>query len=226
MRYLGGKSKVGKRIANAILAHTKTRSSYYEPFLGGGESFRHIAPHFEKTFASDIHEDLILMWKEAANGWVPPSIDESTYRTLKDAQTSALRGFAGFGCSFGGKWWGGFARGEDRDYSSESSRNICKIAMLMKTTNLRTCSYADLDPEIGSVVYADPPYANTTGYFRGFDHDAFWMKMREWSERGIEVFVSEYVAPSDWKPIWEGSHRQYVSKRARAETTERLFVRA
>ena len=224
MRYLGGKSKIGKHVANAILTHTTARVRYYEPFLGGGESFRHLAPHFKMTTACDLHEDLVLMWKAVASGWVPPSIDEATYRSLKESSPSALRGFAGFGCSFGGKWWGGFARGEERNYSDESSRNVQKIAALMKNTDLRCCSFVELNPEPGSVVYADPPYANTTGYFRDFDHELFWTTMRMWTDRGVEVFVSEYVAPIGWQPIWERSHRQFVSKSARVQTTERLFV--
>lgn len=224
MRYLGGKSKIGKKIAEVILKQTSARGSYYEPFLGGGEAFRHLAPNFTETHAGDIHESLILMWQSAAKGWIPPSITESEYAQLRSTEASPLQGFAEFGCSFGGKSWGGFARGEDRNYADESSRNVQKIALTMKFADIRRCSYSEWKPEAGSVVYADPPYEGTTGYKFGFDHVAFWAKMEEWSRSGAFVFVSEYDAPDRWTEIWSGEHKQFVSKSARKPTIEKLFV--
>jgi DNA adenine methylase len=224
MRYLGGKSKVGKRIAEVILAHTTNRGDYYEPFFGGGGMFKHLGPRFKTTFASDVHEDLMLMWQAAKDGWIPPEITEDEYARLRDGEPSALRGFAGFGCSFGGKWFGGYARGGGRRYSFESSRNVQSIARAIRDTSLALCSYSDLNPTRGSVVYADPPYRGTTEYSHEFNHDAFWLKAKEWSELGVLVHVSEYSAPPEWTAIWSGSHTQFVAKGSRKETTEKLFV--
>lgn len=226
MRYLGGKSKVGKHIATAILAHTDRRGDYYEPFLGGGATFARIAPLFERAHAGDIHEDLILMWEAARAGWVPPVIDEADYRRLRDEPPSALRGFAGFGCSFGGKWWGGFARGGGRCHPAESSRNVVKTAEAMRGTVLRRSSYEEWNPDRGSVVYADPPYRGATEYAFDFDHERFWSTMHEWSDRGVVVFVSEYSAPPEWRPIWSGNIFRSVKKTDCPTTTEHLFVRA
>lgn len=224
MRYLGGKSKVGKRIAEVILQSTNLRDNYYEPFVGGGESFRHLSPHFVKTFAGDVHESLVLMWQAAADGWIPPTITETDYARLRNERPSALRGFAEFGCSFGGKSWGGFARGEDRNYADESSRNVQKIAALMRTSTLRCCSYDEWKPEPMAVVYADPPYEGTTGYKIPFDHLKFWSTMETWARSGVVVFVSEYKAPNGWTEIWSGEHKQFVSKTTRKPTIEKLFV--
>ena len=39
MRYLGGKTRLAKHIANAILADTDRRGDYIEPMIGGGSVF-------------------------------------------------------------------------------------------------------------------------------------------------------------------------------------------
>lgn len=84
MRYLGGKARIGKRIAEQILrvVPPEHRCEYLEPFLGGANAFEHIAPHFEKTYVGDVHEDLILVWQAAARGWEPPHVDEARAVTI------------------------------------------------------------------------------------------------------------------------------------------------
>lgn len=228
MQYMGGKHRIGKHIAKAILAYTNKREHYYEVCLGGGKSIVHLAPHFRHVHAGDVHEDLMLMWKEAANGWVPPSsITEDDYRRLRRESPSALRGFVGFGCSFGGKWWGGFARNKERrNYAEAASKSVQSIGSLLKSCNvdLRIASFHDWIPEQNAVVYADPPYFGTTKYSVPFDHELFWKTMNEWSNRGVSVFVSEYVAPSNWKSIWTMNKRRTVSGGTGSMTTEHLFT--
>src|SRR5208337_2924620 len=108
MNYLGGKATIGEDICRAIRAHSRKRAVLVEPFLGGGNSYKFLAPFFQEVRIGDIHADLILMWQAVAAGWVPPhSVTEAQYRQLKHAEPSALRGFVGFGCSFSGKWFGG-----------------------------------------------------------------------------------------------------------------------
>lgn len=231
MRYLGGKSKLGKQIASAILAHTDRRGDYYEPFLGGGNTFEHLAPRFARLFASDVHEDLMLMWQAAGDGWKPPvSLSEEEYLRLRKEPPSALRGFAGFGSSFGGKWWGGYARFKgpwkiDFDYVGATARCIERLAPTMHRACLRRCSYDEWSPAPGSVVYADPPYEGTTEYKNNvpFDHHRFWEIMREWSQRGVDVFVSEYRAPDGWRAIWS-KDRPCRLKNMETRDREQLFV--
>lgn len=84
--------------------------------------------------------------------------------------------------------------------------------------------YRDYQHEEGDVVYADPPYAGTTGYDgREFDHEAFWEWVRT---RDYPVYVSEYKAPSDFTSIWSkqrvGAYLR-VSKSFKTYT-EHLFV--
>lgn len=72
MRYLGGKTRLAKKIAAEILSRTTNRNTYLEPFVGGGSVFCELAPHFQRAVASDIHPDLAMMWDAISKGWVPP----------------------------------------------------------------------------------------------------------------------------------------------------------
>ena len=233
MLYMGGKGRIGKELASVILASNPSRKAYLEPFLGGGSTWKHLSPNFSTVFAGDSHEDLMLMWKAAAKGWEPPSvISEQDYRAIRKQTTpSALRGFVGFGCSFGGKWWGGYARsaanGNDY-YARHAAKSVTEIAALLppnRPGDLRHCSYREWTPAPGWIVYADPPYDKTTKYKGGnFDSVDFWDEMRKWNVLyGADVFVSEYSAPQGWEAIWEKQQRRKVSGGTGAMTTEKLF---
>lgn len=239
MRYIGGKSKIAKAIAQTILEATDSRAFYYEPFVGGGSVLGRLAPHFQKTVASDLSEDLILMWQKLQEGWVPDEVvSEFDYAALKDSEPSALRGLVGFGGSFGGKWFGGYARGgfgsdgKPRNHQWESARAAMKIRDAIEGSDVDfwAGSYISACPPAGAVVYCDPPYADTTGYSAvgGFDSAQFWRVMDYWVARGVHVFVSEYSAPEGWAVVWEKEHRQSLTTTAqgRPVTVERLFAKA
>lgn len=177
--------------------------------------------------------DLILMWQAALEGWVPPTtVTEPQYESLRHAEPSALRGFVGFPCSFGGKWFGGYARDpkRGRNFADVASRSIQRKASLMRGATVLLADYRDMGEYVGpnTVVYCDPPYASTTGY-RGvasFDSDEFWEVMRGWASTGARVFVSEYQAPQDWECVWEGVAKSSLSgKGSSSEVRERLFTK-
>lgn len=240
---MGGKSRLAPHLAKVILDSATDRGIYLEPFVGGGAMFATMAPHFDMPIAGDAHPDLALMWQAVAEGWLPPSeVTEDEHRALRDAEPSALRGFVGFGCSFGGKWFGTYvkagARAGARAYAGQSpaqvaagepSRWIVKHAGALSDLAVIGGDYGQLDRAAlpGAVVYCDPPYAGTTAY-RGvapFDHDRFWSTMRAWSARGAHVFVSEYAAPADWRSVWErAAPGSGTFTRATAGATERLFT--
>lgn len=230
MRYLGGKSKIGKKIAEVILKSTPRRELYVEPFFGGGGSFLHLGPSFTECIVSDVHEDLMLMWQAMQNGWSPPTdVTEDEYKFLRDAEPSALRGFVGFACSFSGKWFNGYARGESngikREWAAESARNCAKIIRSLNGATVTHKSFFDLTTTSNAVAYLDPPYASTTGYANTFDHVEFWKRAKSISEAGAHVFVSEYAAPNDWTCIAEFERRKSAaSANKRTMSTERLFV--
>ena len=63
--------------------------------------------------ASDVNRPLITMYKALQDGWIPPStVTEEMYAEYKGIQDAEdpLTAFIGIGCSFSGKWFGGYAR--------------------------------------------------------------------------------------------------------------------
>lgn len=63
-----------------------------------------------------------------------------------------------------------------------------------------TCgSYENIEIEKNSVIYCDPPYAETEGYSHHFDHEAFY----SWSKLQRNIFISEYKMPSDFTCLGE-----------------------
>lgn len=237
MRYIGGKSKIAKQIAETILSIRPEREHYLEPFIGGGAVFAKMAPHFERPVAGDVQVDLCLMWDAVFNdGWLPPdSLSEDDYEALKTSDASPLRGFAAFGCSFGGKWFGGYARGGNsadgspRNHQGESSRAVAKIASSVnRSVRIHHADYRQWSPIPGTVVYCDPPYANSQGYVSGdFDSSEFWKVVEGWASSGSHVFVSEYAAPAHWNQIWSSEKLVTLKKTTddggRQVKIERLF---
>lgn len=233
MQYLGGKSRIAAALAAQITDRRSGRSTYVEPFLGAGSVALRVAPTFERVIVADVVPDLVLLWQAAVGGWVPPeNLTEDDYQALRHAAPSALRGFAGFPCSFGGKWFGGYARDPKggRNFAASASRSVVKRGRALAGADVRLADYRALGAEIGadSVVYCDPPYAGTTAYaanVEAFDSEEFWKTARNWTRRGALVLVSEYAAPADWIEVWSGTPRTSIAgKGSYATVTERLFA--
>lgn len=228
MQYLGGKSRLAKDIVATIRLKCPTSRVAIEPFCGGGAVTKELAKNFDVVKASDIHEDLILMWKALQNGWIPPkeiSFDE--YTKLKIASPSALRGFAGFAQSWGGKWFGGYARFKNENYAKKGYNSILNITPYLHKITYKLESYKNITFDDGDLIYCDPPYKNHTGYLhKNFNHDEFWATVRDWKNKGAKVFVSEFEAPEDFQCIW--SKERKLSVRGDLKTakikTEKLFT--
>ena len=235
MVYLGGKSRIAKKIASIILARTTDRDVYLEPFVGGASVFVEMAPHFKRPIASDLHPDLIAMWQAVAKGWEPPHITEEEYKKLREranepSMPDALIGFAGFGCSFSGKWFGGYARDNyvcgkiQSDYVDRSRRSIAKFSKAIKGHKFFCVPFDYWTPAMNenTVVYADPPYEGTTGYACAAKA---WPVLASWADSGAKVFVSEYKAPAGWNCIAEFPLRLRTEGGQGEIRTERLFTR-
>lgn len=230
MQYLGGKSRIAKQIAVHLTSHHAAR--YVEPFVGGGAVLTKVAREFDSVIAADVMPDLIEMYRSIQLGWLPPdSITESQYGALRTEGSSPLRTFAGFGASFGGKWWGGYARNGRGDNYAQQTRNSLmrsvKAGMFDPHIEFQTSSVfalelpADLS---GTVIYCDPPYAGTTGYREtdSFDNAAAWELYHLWAARGAHVYVSEYVGPDELL-IDEFAPQASLRAASSARTVERLF---
>lgn len=234
MQYMGGKGRVARHVEAVVLRHRGGRSKYLEPFLGGAYTFARIAPHFTEATGADIVPDLILYWQAVQDGWLPPEwISREEYETLRTAPPSPLRAFAGFGCSFGGKWFGGYgAQKVDQKHPtghvSHGSRKItAQKAKGMRGARIVQCDYRHWAPGPDAVVYCDPPYAGTTGYdgTDGWDPEEFWATAERWARGGAVVLVSEYRAPEGWRSVWSAPARASLRKDSNLMTaTESVFM--
>ncbi len=228
MQYLGGKGRIAQNIAMLIETRRRGRE-IVEPFCGA----LHITCTLSGTrSASDICKPLITLYQEMQAGWIPPDVvTEEVYARYKANQdpSDPMTAFVGFGCSFGGKWFGGYARrGSDtsnksrRDGYARGARNSLLTMMRYCQQVQFTCSsYEELNP-LGKLVYCDPPYEGTTGYDAAdvFDSDKFWNKARAWSAHNL-VLVSEYNAPDDFECIWSAVRTAHMNNK---EVRERVFV--
>ena len=87
--------------------------------------------------------------------------------------------------------------------------------------------YRKLPIPPGAVIYADPPYDNTTGYNNErFDSAEFWKAMRLLADTGHTVFISEQTAPPDFICVWEKPFTRTLdrNKGNQFKVTEKLFT--
>lgn len=222
IRYLGSKSRIFKHIYPFIEQNYKTQ--YVELFCGSASSLMYTHTLPVKTYV-DNHPDLIMMFQALQQGWLPPEyVSEELYQELKTAESSALRGYVGFGLSYGGKWFAGYARDKTkRNYPKESYNRILKYIPYLKDVTFLNYSYECISLDSDTVVYADPPYAGTTQYKDSFNHYAFW----EWVRNSrAKIYVSEYTAPSDFIPIWSMPTKSYLHHEVveHNQRIEQLFI--
>jgi len=205
MRYFGGKTRTCKAIAEIIQLNLTKNQLFLSPFVGGGWVECLIDG---KKECYDKHKYLIAMYRELQNGWKPPKVltrEQYQYVKVNPDEKPYLTGFVGFGCSFAGKWFGGYAKDNtDRNFCLNAYNSILRKMEGFKDTKFECKDYRDLNPS-GAVIYCDPPYLGTTQYSKkivgDFCSDDFWKLMQKWSENNI-VIVSEYNAPENFKCIW------------------------
>ncbi len=229
MRYLGGKSKIAKQIA-AVVA---PKGPWWEPFCGGLAVSVELAK-FGPGVVSDVCEPLISMYSAIRAGWNPPrNVTIEQYNAAKSLpDTDPLKGFLGFGGSFGGKWFGGYAKGGGRNHQDESARAVERDVAALAGCEIVLASFFDVRPEDSDsdsrpeVIYCDPPYAETTGYsgVGAFDSPLFWDYCRRWATTGVRVFVSEYACPVPCDLVWSREKLKSAGKAdQRQMAVERLF---
>ena len=235
--YQGGKARIGAELYDVITQIEsdlgwKSRE-FFEPFCGMLSVGIHAAKDGRRVIACDMNEDLMLMWQALQKGWIPRQnyVSKTEYDSYKNSKKhSALRGFLGICCAFGGIFLNNYRikKHKNADNSLVQFKNSLKkdyIPYLKNVMFLDACSYDEFEGMKGVTIYADPPYLNNT--YKGlnklfdFDHKHFWNVMRKWSKNNL-VFVSEYVAPADFICIWEKAVSLSQSKSK--ERTEKLFV--
>ena len=236
MKYMGSKNRHASQILPIILKDRRKNQFYVEPFVGG---FNLIDKVDGPRIANDVHKPLISLFKAIQDGWIPPTeITEDEYNDIKFhwmKYPDHLVAFVGYGCSYSGKWFGGYARGNDsrgnpRNYCMESHKNIMKQAPKIKGVMLQNTDYKKMKIPKNSIIYCDPPYVDTTSYsaidkINNFNHSDFWNWVKSKHNDGHVVFVSEYKAPKEFKCVWEKEvNNSLTSNTGSKKGVEKLFT--
>jgi len=222
MRYMGSKSKIAKHILPIMLAERKPNQWWVEPFVGGANVIDKVTGN---RLGNDINEYLIALLIAVRDGYVPPTdISREMYYAIKAEPHKYPKELVGFACSFGGKWFGGYAfNNKGTNYAERGSRCLVKQAKNLKGVVFKTGSYLNLEIPENSLIYCDPPYANTCKYKHNIDYEVFWEWCRTQAKKGHTVFVSEYSAPKDFVCVKEVQHVTIINKNNPSPRVERLF---
>lgn len=229
MRYQGGKSRIAKPLAQIITTTagglTALLASFAAvvPWKARCRAFptRYSMTAINTSSLCSRASKTAITCRKAS----PPE----EYRYIRDHKDEdpALAGFVGFGCSFGGKWFGGYARNASgTNYALQSKRSLLKDMATLQDAHFVCEDYRRVCIPPGAVIYADPPYNNTTGYSgERFDSSEFWRAMRLLADTGHTVFVSEQEAPPGIECIWEKPFTRTLdrNKGNQFTVTEKLF---
>lgn len=230
MQYLGGKFHGRKHICPLLNRFAENTTAYIEPFVGAGHILTGVM--HPSRYAYDIHPYLISMWIAIQRGWIPPhdvSCDEYyQIRDNKDNFTPELVGFVGFACSFGGKWFGGYAiNSRGSNYSTSGRNSLLRVRASIQNVVFGCSNYADIAIPNGSLVYCDPPYQDTTQYSYSFDSNMFWEWVRYISIKNVCI-VSEFSAPVDFVEIYRYEKNRDIKRiddgSKREKFVDKLFV--
>ena len=181
--------------------------TWVEPFVGGANVIDKVQGN---RIGNDNQEYVIALYKALQNGYVPPKEVTSDFffevENNKDKYPKELIGYLGTQLTFGCEWWGSFRRDNTgkRNYGVEAYNNVMKQQPDLIGIEFVCGDYRDLEIPTNSLIYCDPPYRGVRKYVGNvkFDSDVFWEVCRNWSKQGHIVFVSEYVAPSDFECVW------------------------
>lgn len=211
MRYMGGKFRQGRAIADELRPYIDGETTYVEPFLGGANSAARVARDCKPghMILSDTIKPLVLFHEKCYNEgceWLPLDVTREQFDQYKKDRPwdNPMTAWIGLGCTLIPDWFHSYF-----PYRLESAKNGQRrtIDWLRNCDDVRfkCCSYDKLEIPDGAVVYCDPPYANSDAikYAVGFDHDRFWDWVRQLSQRCVVVCPTfnppeDFLTVHDW----------------------------
>lgn len=230
MWYVGGKIRLSKDIVPILqnIIDENNITTFIDICCGGCNIIDKVK--CENRIANDVNEYLIEMWNNLDKVDVSKlDISKEHYdevKNNKDKYPKWYVGLVGFHYSYGGKFFGGFARSRYSDHIERSINKTIEQYKLLKDVKFTLGDYSHYSGIKGTLIYADIPYKSstqtTTKYRTTFDYDRFWNWVRMMSKNNI-VVVSELEAPSDFEVIWSKNHNSNMSYNKSDKTEERLF---
>lgn len=232
MWYLGGKIRLSKHIIPIIEQYIEDENMLFIDLFCGGCNIIDKITKTKNKVANDNHKPLISMWKELQDGWRPSDLEytKEYYNHVKSNQDTLpphLVGLVGFHYSYGGKWWGGFARSRYEDHIERSINKTIKQIESMNSVKFTCLDYKEYSHIRNAVIYCDPPYKTTTQsstrYHTKFNHDEFWEWCEEMSEHNV-ILVSECESPLNVEILWNKKHNSNMSYEKTSKSSEKLFL--
>lgn len=230
MQYFGGKAKIAKELSKELQSRLKEGQAFVDLFCGSCNVVSKIkAP---VRIANDLHKELIALHKAVQEGWIPPSsISELEYKEIKNSNevSDYLKAFVGFGCSFAGRYFEGYARGGRQNYASGSANSLLKKHTTMQDVVFTTGNYSDIEIPNSSLIYCDIPYKSSTKKYKygWFQHETFYLWAKEMKDKGHTVLVSEYLQniPEGWVVEWQYESKMSVrNKEGVQESTVEILM--
>ena len=241
MKLMGSKSRIAKDIVPIIqeCIDSNRLNTYIEPFVGGCNVIDKIS--CPKRYGYDKNKYLIALFKHLQNGGqLLPEVSRELYSEVRANYKSGeyedwYVGNIGFLASYNCRWFdGGYAKSgyektktgyRHRDYYKESKDNIEAQIPYVRDVIFNVQDYIELVSDSTSMIYCDPPYANTKKFANAlnFDYEKFWDTMRKWSKNNF-VLISELSAPKDFVCIWEKSVSRSIKATDKSKATEKLFT--
>ena len=232
-RYHGGKQRVASSFAPFIEDKLSGASTYCEPFCGMLSIFHSLSDSSlagKQICVSDYNAQVVDMWdKLVKREWEPPhTVDKQTYEAIKDGSLQvdpATRCYIGHQYSFGGVAFRTYSPLKD---STRVRKRILHIADKLRHYDAKIwhCDYTEMNHLTNTVIYCDPPYAQTNCQFQSrFDHEHFWQWCQGMANQNNHVFVSEYTAPEWAEMLYVHPKRNFLRGRI-AKDFEKLFYLA
>jgi len=234
MKYMGSKARFSKEILPIILKDRKPNQYYIEPFCGGLGTFDKVNGN---RIGIDKNKYLIAMWKGLQeNKDKPLEISKELYSKARTEYNNGTNiefddfmiGWIGWMASFNGRFFDGGYSGKTatRDYIDEQIRNTLKQVDSLKGADFICADYLELQIAESAIIYCDIPYKDTKQYAtsKGFNHDKFWQWCRNMTEKGHNIFVSEYQSPNDFKCIWQKQVTNSMNTTKTYKPIEKLFI--
>lgn len=231
MKYLGSKRMIAKELNAIMQPYYNDYKTFVDTFCGGGNLIKEIT--HQNKIAYDINEYVISYFNSLKNGWLPPKeVSEELYKDIKNNKEKYPKPivcFVGFSCSFGGKWFGGYARDRvgNRNFANEGYNYALNkdLPYIMPITFIQS-DYRNITFSEPSIIYCDPPYKKCTGYRDKFNHEEFYEWCRKQKSNSHKLFISEYEMPSDFQCIWSKEQNVHLDNNNKKIQTkiERLFI--
>lgn len=171
MQYLGGKQRIAKPLSEFLNSQLTEGQTFVDLFCGSCNVVSNIRQDV-KRYANDKNKYLPVFWGQLQLGWLPPTVvtrEQHAEWKKKEVVSEieiATKCFIGYGCSFSGDFFRGYATNKrGYDFCRSAYNSSIRKANKMKDVEFFSMDYSDFICPEGSLVYCDIPYRGNNSVF-------------------------------------------------------------